>query len=117
MKKISEKHILAWFTLAECVARNEKERALGMYKLLSHSIEDPAYSALLEADLRLSFGDTQYAYEKYAQAVQLYAQSGRVQQAQGVYDHLHQLDNHTDRYEWLMQELTLASSATSNYKR
>jgi hypothetical protein len=31
-----DKHTIAWFKIAECVSRGEKERALGVYRLLSH---------------------------------------------------------------------------------
>ena len=40
---------VAWFKLAEFVTRKEKERAFGVYRLLSHSIADRAFAAQLEA--------------------------------------------------------------------
>ena len=59
VKKIenSQKYSIAWFKLAECVGRKEKERALAVYRLLSHSIGDEALTTHLEGDILLSFDD------------------------------------------------------------
>jgi len=83
----SEKYNVAWFKLAECVTRGEKERALGVYKLLSHSIDDPAFVEQLEGDLLLAFEDERAA-SKYVQAAQLYKKQQRFVEAAAVYEHL-----------------------------
>lgn len=83
----SDKYNIAWFKLAEYVSRGEKERALGIYRLLSHSIEDRAFARQLEGDILWSFNDTQAA-DKYHEAAQLYCQDQRVLQAAAVYEHL-----------------------------
>ena len=36
---------------SQCVARKEKERALGVYRLLSHSFDDLAFARQLEGDI------------------------------------------------------------------
>jgi tetratricopeptide (TPR) repeat protein len=85
-----EKYNIAWFRLAEYISRGEKERALGMYRLLCHSFNDAAFARQLEADILLSFSDTA-ATEKYYEAAQLYQQDNRLLQAVAVYENLHKL--------------------------
>lgn len=83
----SEKYNIAWFKLSECVARGEKERALGVYKLLVHSIDDRAFAHQLEGDLLLAFED-EGATSKYVQAAHLYKKNQRFVEAAAVYEHL-----------------------------
>lgn len=83
----SEKYNIAWFKLAEFVSRGEKERALAMYRLLSHSLEDKAFVQQLEGDLLLSFNDDA-AYYRYGKAVATYLEHGRVAEAVAVYEHM-----------------------------
>jgi tetratricopeptide (TPR) repeat protein len=87
IKQDSNKQIVAWFKIAEFVSRGEKERALALYRLLAHAINDPAFAQQLEGDILLSFND-EHAFERYAQAVQLYCKSGKVSEAAAVYEHL-----------------------------
>ncbi len=95
---ISDKYTIAWFTIAQCVARKEKERALGVYRLLSHSFDDLAFARQLEGDIFLSFNDTDIASEKYEQAVELYKKSNRLRQAAAVYEHLLTIHPHNKTY-------------------
>jgi tetratricopeptide (TPR) repeat protein len=89
MKQVPlDRYSVAWFKLAECAARGEKERALGVYRLLSHSIDDQAFKYQLEGDILLSFKDIPQAIEKYLQAIQTYKQTGRLFEMAGVYGHL-----------------------------
>lgn len=83
----SEKYNVAWFKLAEFVKRGEKERALGMYRLLSYSLTDTALSSQLEGDLLLSFRD-QKAIESYMRAALLYEQQDKLNQTIAIYEHL-----------------------------
>ncbi|MDP3888928.1 MAG: hypothetical protein Q8Q25_00070 [bacterium] len=82
-----DKYNVAWFKLADCVSRGEKERALGVYRLLSHSIDDHGLRAQLEGDLLLSFNDGG-AVDKYCKAIALYKKEGKVLQAAAVYEHI-----------------------------
>lgn len=82
-----EKYTIAFFRLAEYVSRGEKERALGVYRLLSHSFDDLAFARQLEGDILWSFND-EGAQDKYFQAAQLYQKDMRLRQAVGVYEHL-----------------------------
>lgn len=92
MKHIpQDKYNVAWFTLAECIARKEKVRALGVYRLLAHSIDDIAFRRQLEADILLAFQDD-IAVAKYKEAAQLYRQGGRLLEAIAVYEHLRALE-------------------------
>lgn len=84
----SDKHTIAWFKIAECVSRGEKERALGVYRLLSHSFNDKAIANQLEADINLAFGEQELAVPLYAYAMELYQRSERFLEAVAVCEHL-----------------------------
>ncbi len=83
-----DKHTIAWFKIAECVSRGEKERALGVYRLLSHSFNDNAIKYQLEADIYCSFGETELAIALYHQAMESYKKSHRFLEAAAVGEHL-----------------------------
>src|SRR5665213_2107866 len=82
------KHTIAWFKIAECVSRGEKERALGVYRLLSYSFNDNAVARQLEADIYCSFGEHDPAIALYRQAMDLYQKSNRFLEAAAVCEHL-----------------------------
>ncbi len=85
----NKKYCIAWFKLAECVSRKEKERAFGVYRLLTHSIGDEALATQLEGDLLLSFDDViLVAIAKYKQAVELYQKQERFAPAIGICEHI-----------------------------
>ncbi len=115
----SEKYSLAWFKLAECVARGERERALGVYKLLSHSIDDQAFALQLEGDLLLSFQDKDAAI-KYEKAAQLYKKAQRFVEAAAVYEHLIELqpdvDSHVVRLVSLYEILNFSEKISEHVK-
>lgn len=100
MKKVvsAEKYNVAWFKLAECVSRGEKERALGVYRLLSHSINDTAIQQQLEGDLFLAFNDVPKAIKRYEHAIELYKNNKRLLEAIAVYEHLLTLDEKNADY-------------------
>jgi tetratricopeptide (TPR) repeat protein len=83
-----DKHTIAWFKIAECVSRGEKERALGVYRLLSHSFNDTAVARQLEADIYFSFGEQEHAIALYRQAMELYQKSERFLEAVAVCEHV-----------------------------
>jgi hypothetical protein len=83
----NDKYTIAWFKLAECVAKGEKEKAFGVYRLLKHSLDDEAYAYQLEGDLLGAFQDER-ATEKYAYAAQLYYQNNRFKEAADLYEEL-----------------------------
>lgn len=84
----AEKYTVAWFKIADCVSRGEKERALGVYRLLAHSFNDVAIAHQLEGDIYLSFNDNDRATQLYHSAAQCYKQSGRLLEAAAIYEHL-----------------------------
>lgn len=103
----ADKYNVAWFKLAEFVVRGEKERALGLYRLLVHSFDDVALAYQLEGDLLLSFHDKVAAKEKYTWAAQKYAQGHRFIEAAAVYEHLISLaPDYQDYYEQLLSLYT-----------
>lgn len=83
----ADKYNIAWFKLAEFVVRGEKERALGVYRLLVHSLPDEAFAAQLEGDLLLAFHDER-AIDAYLRAALHYEKSNRLAQAAAVYENL-----------------------------
>lgn len=88
MKRISsDKYTIAWFKLSEIISRGEKERALGMYRLLAHSLDNSAFAKQLEGDILLFFNDNA-AHEKYREAVQIYLKQERFLEAAMLYEHL-----------------------------
>lgn len=93
----ADKYNVAWFKLAEFVARGEKERALGIYRLLVHSFNDRAFSYQLEGDLLWSFTDEQ-AIDRYITAAQLYKKEGRLAEAIGVYELLASIKPHNELF-------------------
>lgn len=78
---------VAWFKLAEIVARGEKERALSVYKLLMHSVTDQAFAYQLQGDILLAFDDNT-ALDSYHQAANVYKRNGKYQKAIAVYEHV-----------------------------
>lgn len=87
-----EKKTIAWFTLAECVSRGERERAFGVYRLLSHSLDDRALALQLEGDLFCAFNLPTEALEKYDKAMRIYKQAGKLLEAAAVCEHMRLLD-------------------------
>jgi tetratricopeptide (TPR) repeat protein len=89
---------LAWFKLADLIARGEREKALSVFRLLSHSLSDRAYALQLEGDI-LWYFDDRNAPEKYKQAAFLYQREKRWVDAIAIYEHL--LVQEPDSYEVL----------------
>jgi hypothetical protein len=87
MKQIERQKSIGWFKLAEFVERGEKERALGIYKLLALSIDDLAFAYQLEGDILLAFEDT-LASSKYLQAAEHYIKQNNIMAAIGTLHHL-----------------------------
>lgn len=100
----SDKYNVAWFKLAECVSRGERERALGVYRLLAHSFDDTAFSRQLEGDILLAFDDIAGALDRYHEAVVLYQQSQRILEAAAICEHLIVLDPQKQEYITMLAE-------------
>lgn len=113
----AEMYTVAWFKIAECVSRGEKERALGVYRLLAHSLNDSALATQLEGDILLFF-NTSDALEKYQNAAQCYTQTGRLFKAACVYEHMLTLSPGNDHYRdsliHLYDTLSLDSKKTEH---
>jgi hypothetical protein len=100
------KHTIAWFKLAEFVVRKEKERALGMYRLLAYSLPDEGLASQLEGDILLSFADDK-AIDAYTKAALSYEKNCKLIQAAAVYEHLIALQPYTIDYAYRMLKLYL----------
>jgi tetratricopeptide (TPR) repeat protein len=79
---------VAWFKLADLIARGEREKALNVFRLLSHSLPDRAYALQVEGDLLWHLDDDQSSTEKYKQAAFLYQKEKRWVDAIAIYEHL-----------------------------
>ena len=95
---------IAWFKLAELISRGEKEKALNLYRLLSHSFEERAYILQLEGDILWAFEDKE-AVERYKQAAFLYQKEQRTISAAAIYEHL--LTLQPQNYEYLCNAIML----------
>lgn len=84
----SDKHSIAWFKIAEYVSRGEKERALGVYRLLSHSFNDDAVARQLEGDIYFACDEAELAMPLYIQSMHSYQKSQRFLEAVAVCEHL-----------------------------
>ena len=82
-----ESYTVAWFKLADFVARGEKERALTVHRLLMHSVQDEAIPYQLEGDILLAFDDDA-ALDRYHIAANIYKKAGKIKQAASVYEHV-----------------------------
>lgn len=112
-----DKYNIAWFTLAECVARGEKVRALGVYRLLAHSLDDQAFIRQLEGDILLLFKDD-HAFDKYCEAACLYKKNKRFLEAAAIYEHVLSLKPDNEEYREalidLYQKLNIAPKIVQN---
>lgn len=78
---------IAWFKLADLISRKEKEKALSLYRLISHSFENKAYTLQVEGDILWSMEDKR-ALDKYTQAAYLYKKEKNLVASIAVYEHL-----------------------------
>ena len=78
---------LAWFKLADLIARGEREKALSVFRLLAHSLADRAYVLQIEGDI-LWFMDSTASIEKYKQAAFLYQKEKRWIDAIAIQEHV-----------------------------
>lgn len=78
----------AWQALAQAVTCKEKERALGIYRLLGRSFDNKAVAMQIEGDILLAFNDKSTAVEKYTQAAQRYQMQGDDVKARMVNEHI-----------------------------
>lgn len=93
-----EKSSVAWFRLAECLKRKERERAFMLYRLLIHSYEDQAFLKKLEGDMWIEF-DIVRACECYCEAARLYTVQKEYYEAFLMYKQLIALDENNQEYQ------------------
>lgn len=110
----ADKYNVAWFKLAEFIVRGERERALGLYRLLAHSFNDQALGLKLEGDILLSFKDDKSAAEKYLLAANLYANEGRFQESIALYQTIFTLNGIDIDHTFVISFLELYER-TENY--
>lgn len=115
-----DKYNVAWFTLAECVARGERVRALGVYRLLAHSIDDTAFARQLEGDILRAFHDTHEAINKYKEAALLYQKNNKLLEAIAIFEHLKDLEpekvEHVTKIVDLYQKINMPDKTIANLR-
>ncbi len=115
MKKVlGEKQSVAWFKLSEFIGRGEKERALGLFRLLTHSLTHRAFIKKLEAEILIQFEDLQ-GLQTYVQAAHFYKLDGDLVQAVSIYETLVELE--PERTEYLEKVVTLFTELGNEEKR
>lgn len=105
----SNNSCVAWFKLAECVNRGEKERALNMFNLLMHSVKDKALGFQLQGDMLSAFDDPQ-ALECYYHAAEMYIFNQQFIQAIGAYEQALLIDQSEKTIEKLLEAYKFAES-------
>ncbi len=117
MKQCVGEKSVAWFRLAECINRGEKERALNLYRLLTHSFHDPAFIKKLEADIIATF-DKELAVKEYMHAAHVYCKRGDAKEAVLIYQLLvdlflqtHKITKVTELLDQLHEQLDVADYA------
>jgi tetratricopeptide (TPR) repeat protein len=78
---------VAWFKLSELVARGEKEKALNLYRLISHYVDNRAYVLQLEGDILWAFED-KASIDRYKEAAFLYKKEKKIANAIAIYEHM-----------------------------
>lgn len=100
----SKTSCVAWFKLADLITRKEKEKALNLYRLLSHSFDDKAYALQVEGDILWSLED-EVALDRYKQAAFLYKKEKNLVAATAVYEHM--LTLQPNNYDFLSTLIVL----------
>lgn len=108
---------VAWFKLADLIARGEREKALNVFRLLSHSYNDKAFCLQLEGDILWSLKADQQAHEKYKQAAYLYKKDSRYVHALALCKHLARLDFHDDEVFVSLLELYAVLGWREDFER
>lgn len=78
----------AWQALTKAITCKQKDRALGIYRLITRTFDNKAIAMQLEGDILLAFNDTQAALEKYTQAAQRYQTQGDDVKARMINEHI-----------------------------
>jgi len=86
-ERIGQERNLAWFKLADLISRGEREKALNVFRLLSHSLNNRAYVLQIEGDI-LWYLDDKSAIDRYKQAAFLYQKEKRWIDAIAIYEHI-----------------------------
>ena len=113
-EKFVGKANVAWFKLSEFIQRGEKERALNLLRLLTHSLSDQAFLKKLEADIWFSFDKIQ-AESYYNNAAHLYKENGKVVEALIVYELL--AKRYPETINYIEKVIQLSGQLKWNHKK
>lgn len=112
----SNKYNIAWFKLAEFVSRKEKERALGIYKLLVHSFQSEALAYKLKGDIYLSFNDLSNCIDNYLKAADIYQLNNQFVEVAALYEHLNLIVPNNIAYTIKIYKFYIKTQNTSKIK-
>lgn len=99
------KSSVAWFRLAECVNRKERERAFQLYRLLIHSFDDnTAFLKKLEGDMWFEF-DLSQSLKCYATAADTYKKNNNYYESYIIYKKLSELVPDNLTYKQALEEV------------
>ncbi len=87
LEKNGKNYTVAWFKLADFITRREKERALGIYRLLMHSFSNKALAYQLKGDILFAFADAQ-SINAYDKAAKIYESHAKILEAALLYEQL-----------------------------
>jgi hypothetical protein len=113
----NDKYSIAWFNLAQAIARREKERVFGMYRLLSHSLDNTALALQLEGDILRVFAMDDEAEQKYKRSAEFYQKQGDLLQAVALYYHLFTFAKNAELYFDLLINLHLSAKKYDRCKQ
>ena len=88
MYKNFGKYNQGWLKIAEFVLNGEKEKALGLYRLLRSSLNDKALLYLIEGNIYLSFNDKVNAITSYLQVISIYNNLGKYNEVYALSQHI-----------------------------
>lgn len=88
MYKNFGKYNQGWLKIAEFVLNGEKEKALGLYRLLGSSLNDKALLYLIEGNIYLSFNDKVNAITCYLRAINIYNSLGKYNEVYALSQHI-----------------------------
>lgn len=77
---------VAWKKLFEFISKSEKDKALGIYRLLSFNLKDKALALKIKGDIYLAFNDIKEALIYYQKACELYKSYEKIKEFNDVKD-------------------------------
>lgn len=88
-----EDYTIAWKKLFEFILKNQKEKALGIYRLLSSNFKDKALALKINGDIYIAFKDIKEALRCYESSYQLYKSYNKIKESNYLEDCINYIKN------------------------